>query len=120
MDISIFVALAPALASTLICAIAEGEPTLKRLVGSRLLPFLRNLRERFRQDKTLLELVAETTVHLSTYGSIVVGWLVHHLVGNEPGYIFTTAVAVAWFSVMLNISYWARKLLEDLPEDGQH
>lgn len=117
MDIKIFVALAPALASILMCGLVEGGPLLKRLVGGRVLPALRAFRERFLKDRILLELVAETTVHLSTYGSIVVGWVVHHLVGDEPGYIFTASVAIVWFTAMLYISYWARKLLEDLPED---
>lgn len=117
MDIKIFVALAPALASILICGLVEGGPLLKRLVGGRVLPAMRAFSERFLKDRILLELVAETTVHLSTYGSIVVGWLVHHLVGDEPGYVFTASVAIVWFAAMLYISYWARKLLEDLPED---
>lgn len=76
-----------------------------------------DLRQRFLKDRILLEMVAETTVHLSTYGSIVVGWVVDHLVGGEHGYIFKASVAIVWFTAMLYISYWARKLLEDLPED---
>ena len=116
MDISILVALAPALASTFICVLAEGGPPLMRWLAPR----ARRFREWFRGDKPLLELVAETTTHLSTYGSALIIWVVHHLLGSdEPGYVVTAAVAVGWFSVMSYISYWTRRLLENLHKEGE-
>jgi hypothetical protein len=104
MDLKLLAALAPALASLLLCVFIEGR------IISRVRVFMRRLR----RDEPLLELLAEVTVHLSTYGSAVVGTLAHFLLHEETGVLFPLLVGVPWFIVFLRLSLWLRRLLRKL------
>lgn len=113
MEYQLFVALAPALASLLLCACIEG-PALSRALRAKWQSFLKRMRE----DEALLELLAELTVHLSTYGTAVVGFFAHMLAesqfhGKAP-VLLPLVGSATWFAVMLFISYGLRKLLKDL------
>src|SRR6516225_365086 len=84
MAYQLFVALAPALASLLLCVCVEG-PALARVMRAKWQSVLKHMRE----DEALLELLAELTVHLSTYGTAVVGFVAHafaaaHFGGQAP------------------------------------
>jgi hypothetical protein len=113
MAYQLFVALAPALASLLLCVCVEG-PALARVMRAKWQSVLKHMRE----DEALLELLAELTVHLSTYGTAVVGFVAHafaaaHFGGQAP-VVLTVLGSAGWFAAMLFMSYGLRRLLKDL------
>lgn len=102
MAFNLLVALAPALACLLLCVCVEGSALWERFL------------KRLRTDEPLLELLAELTVHLSTYGSAVVGWVLHLLVGEQSGALPPVVGGLLWFVVLLRISLWLREMLKNL------
>lgn len=106
------VALAPTFLSVAACLVVEG-PAILRVLRERLL----KAAEAFRKDHAALEVAAEALVHLSTYGSAVLVFVLGKALSLHMGALPTAGLAVVWFLVMLRLAYKVRKLAADSEAD---
>ena len=106
MSLSLFVALAPALACLVVWFIVELAPAAFDFAASKVAAL--------RSDIPALHIVAEVLVHLSTYGIAVVADLLDSMVGLHLSKPATALTALAWFVVMTRLAYKVKRYLHDL------
>lgn len=96
------VALLPAILSVVLLALVEGPRWAARIAS----------------DKAALDVLAEVTVHLSTYGAVVVGLGLDMMFNLHLQHSKTMLlVGLVWFAALVRVSYIARRLAETLEEE---
>jgi hypothetical protein len=86
--------------------IVELGPAVVHAVGRKLAAL--------RGDVPALHLFAEVLVHLSTYGTAVVAYLLDSMVGLHLSKTATALTALVWLVVMLRLAYKVKRHLHDL------
>lgn len=109
MVLTLLVALAPALATSLVMLLVEG-PAVWRLAKAAVSRKASALRE----DKPTLEVAAEALVHLSTYGSVVLAYVLDKAFGVHLGHLAIAGVSLLWFLLTLRLARAVRAVLHDL------
>ena len=67
----------------------------------------------FESDPALLEVIADASVHVSTYGTLIVGWLLFKF-GFKFDDVLTAILTLVWFSLFNYSAYRVRQVLADL------
>jgi hypothetical protein len=70
--------------------------------------------QRLLDTKAFVEVAAESAVHLSTYGAILVGFLLEKGLNFKPEPVGVAVMAVVWFAAFSSAAYRFRVLLGDL------
>lgn len=99
------VALAPALLCT-VAAIVANSHAMHQAGLARI--------EAFRHDEVAMEVLAELLVHLSTYGTVIVGFMIDAVFGTHLGILSKALLALIWMYAMVKSSVQVRRALKSL------